>query len=172
MLMAIAARFGLELRQFDVANAFVHALIDRLVYMRMPRGYARQGMILQLDKALYGLRISPLLWQKDITKYLTSMGFLPVPHEPCCMIRNGLFIFFYIDDIIRHQLWTHPARLLQRLWHPKTIRIHLSTLQTKLSSVPTASRLVVEECSQVQICCFSCSEFSCSRTDLPRHRRI
>ena len=28
MLMAIAARFGLELRQFDVTNAFVHALID------------------------------------------------------------------------------------------------------------------------------------------------
>jgi hypothetical protein len=107
MLMAIAARFGLELRQFDVTNAFVHALIDRLVYMRMPRGYARQGTILQLDKALYGLRISPLLWQKDITEYLTSMGFLPVPHEPCCMIRDGVFIFFYVDDII---LGNHPDK--------------------------------------------------------------
>ena len=28
MLIAIAARFGLELRQFNVANAFVHALIN------------------------------------------------------------------------------------------------------------------------------------------------
>ncbi|KAK1913112.1 hypothetical protein P3342_005048 [Pyrenophora teres f. teres] len=107
MLMAIAARFSLELRQFDVANAFVHAPIDRLVYMRMPRGYTRQGTILQLDKALYGLRISPLLWQKDITEYLTSMGFLTVPHEPCCMIRDGVFIFFYVDDII---LGNHPDK--------------------------------------------------------------
>jgi hypothetical protein len=107
MLMAIAARFVLELRQFDVANAFVHALIDRLVYMRMPRGYARPGTILQLDKALYGLRISPLLWQKDITEHLTSMGFLPVPHEPCCMIRDGVFLFFYVDDII---LGNHPNK--------------------------------------------------------------
>lgn len=100
MLIAIAARFSLELRQYDVANAFVHALIDRVVYMRMPRGYALQGTILQLNKALYGLRISPLLWQKDITKTLTQMGFLPVPHEPCCMTRDGVFIFFYVDDII------------------------------------------------------------------------
>ncbi|KAI1667990.1 polyprotein [Pyrenophora tritici-repentis] len=84
MLMAIAARFGLELR-----------------------GYARPGTILQLDKALYGLRISPLLWQKDITKHLTSMGFLPVPHEPCCIIRDGVFIFFYVDNII---LGNHPNK--------------------------------------------------------------
>ncbi|KAK1910416.1 hypothetical protein P3342_008295 [Pyrenophora teres f. teres] len=28
------------------------------------------------------------------------MGFLTVPHEPCCMIRDGVFIFFYVDDII------------------------------------------------------------------------
>jgi hypothetical protein len=58
MLMAIAARSGLKLRQLDVTNAFVHALIDN---MGMPRCYVRQGTILQLDKALYGLRISPLL---------------------------------------------------------------------------------------------------------------
>jgi hypothetical protein len=23
-----------------------------------------------------------------------------VPHEPCCIIRDGVFIFFYVDDII------------------------------------------------------------------------
>jgi hypothetical protein len=39
MLMAIAAKYDLELKQFDVTNAFVHALIDREVYMRMPYGY-------------------------------------------------------------------------------------------------------------------------------------
>ena len=32
---------------------------------------------------------------------------MPVPHEPCCMTRNGVFIFFYIDDII---LSNHPDR--------------------------------------------------------------
>ena len=36
MLMAIAAKFDLELKQYDVTNAFVHAEIDREIYMRMP----------------------------------------------------------------------------------------------------------------------------------------
>ena len=61
MLIAIAARFDLELKQYDVTNAFVHATIDRDIYMRMPRGYQKPGTILKLQKALYGLRISPLL---------------------------------------------------------------------------------------------------------------
>jgi hypothetical protein len=40
------------------------------------------------------------LWQKDITESLTSIGFLLVPHELCCMIRDGVFILFYVNGII------------------------------------------------------------------------
>jgi hypothetical protein len=61
MALAIAARFNLELKQFDVTNAFVHALINRIVYIRMLKGYSVLGIVLKLNKALYGLRISPLL---------------------------------------------------------------------------------------------------------------
>ena len=61
MLMAIAAKHDLELKQYDVTNAFVHATMDREIYMRMPRGYKKKGTILRVQKALYGLRISPLL---------------------------------------------------------------------------------------------------------------
>jgi hypothetical protein len=75
--------------------------------MRTPRGYRKQGTILRLNKALYGLRISPLLWQKNITEYLAKIGFSLVPHEPCCMTRDGVFIFFYVDDII---LGNHLSR--------------------------------------------------------------
>jgi hypothetical protein len=39
MLIAIAAEYNLELIQHDVANAFVHAIIDRVIYIRMPHGY-------------------------------------------------------------------------------------------------------------------------------------
>jgi hypothetical protein len=100
MLMAIAAKFDLELKQYDVTNAFVHAAIDREVYMRMPRGYQKPGTLLRLQKALYGLRISPLLWQKEFTATLAEIGFKQIPQEPCCMIKNRVIIFFYVDDII------------------------------------------------------------------------
>ena len=30
-----------------------------------------------------------------------------MPHEPCCIIRDRVFIFFYVDDII---LGNHPNK--------------------------------------------------------------
>jgi hypothetical protein len=97
---AIAARFDLELIQYDVVNAFVHASIDQEIFMRMPPGHRKKGTILMLNKALYGLRISPLLWQKEFMKTLTEIGYTQVPHEPCCFIKEGVLIFFYVDDVI------------------------------------------------------------------------
>ena len=100
MLMAIAAKYNLELKQYDVTNAFVHAAMDRDVYMRMPKGYQKKGTILKVQKALYGLRISPRLWQKEFTTTLKALGFQVVPHKLYCMIKDSIIIFFYVDDII------------------------------------------------------------------------
>jgi hypothetical protein len=46
MLMAIAAEHDLKLKQHNVANAFVHASMDRVIYMRMPHGYQKPGTII------------------------------------------------------------------------------------------------------------------------------
>ena len=100
ILMAIAARFGLELVQYDAVNAFVNATLKDTIYMRMPTGHRIPGKILRLNKALYGLRQSPLLWQKELNTALQSLGFKAVPHEPCILIRDGILVFFYVDDIV------------------------------------------------------------------------
>ena len=84
--IAIAARFDLELKQYDAVNAFVHAPLRETVLMRLPPGRRAPGRILTLNKALYGLRKSPLLWQQLFTEKLQSLGFEPIPHEPCCLI--------------------------------------------------------------------------------------
>lgn len=99
-LMAIAARFDLELLQYDVVNAFVHAKMPYDVFMRMPHGFEKQDQVLKLNKALYGLRESPLLWQKLFNAALREAGCEAVKHEPCCWIRDGVIIFFYVDDIV------------------------------------------------------------------------
>lgn len=99
-LMAIAARFDLELMQFDAVNAFVNAPLEREVYMKMPPGSRKPGKILMLKKALYGLRESPLLWQKELRGTLQGLGFDIIPHEPCCMISNGIILFYYVDDLV------------------------------------------------------------------------
>ena len=99
-VLSIAARFDLEMKQFDAVNAFVNAKIDDDVFMELPVGYRKRGRALKLNKALYGLRKSPLLWQKELTGTLANLGFRPVPHEPCIMIRDGCLVFFYVDDIV------------------------------------------------------------------------
>ena len=99
-LIAIAARFDLELLQYDAVNAFVNADLDENVFMRLPPGHRKSGKILILNKALFGLRKSPILWQKLLTKALQDIGFKPIPHETCCLTYDGITIFFYVDDIV------------------------------------------------------------------------
>jgi hypothetical protein len=101
-LMAVTAKFDLETIQMDAVNAFVHCDLDEVVYMRFPPGFnqGKRDKVLRLRKALYGLRRSPLLWQKNLTSSLRELGFKEVPQEPCVMLKGGIVVFFYVDDIV------------------------------------------------------------------------
>jgi transposase InsO family protein len=99
-LMAITAQFDLETQQMDAVNAFVNCDLDETVFMKSPPGFGKPNKVLRLRKALYGLRRSPLLWQKELTKTFTNLGFREVPQEPCVMIKGGVIVFFYVDDIV------------------------------------------------------------------------
>jgi len=90
----------MELIQYDVVNAFVYINILYDVFMKMPDGYTKKGRILRLRKALYGLRESLLLWQKDFITTLKNLSCELVPYKPCCWIKDGIIIFFYVNDIV------------------------------------------------------------------------
>ena len=100
VLLALVAKFDLETLQLDAVNAFVHADLDETVFMRMPPGYGEQGKVLKLNRALYGLRRSPLLWQQKLTDEMKKLGFKEIPQEPCVVQKNGIIGFFYVDDIV------------------------------------------------------------------------
>ena len=63
-------------------------------------GYKEKGKVLYLYKALYGLKKSLLLWQRYFKSSLTKIGFSTVPYEPYYIIKKGVFIFFYINNIV------------------------------------------------------------------------
>jgi hypothetical protein len=59
IMLSIAVSKGLNLRQLDVQNAFLHGHLDEDVYMRQPPGYKHKSMpnyVCKLDKALYRLK--------------------------------------------------------------------------------------------------------------------
>ena len=49
--------------------------------------------------ALYRLKISPLLWYKELTNTLTEFRLKPVPGTNCLYTNGRLIVFFYIDNI-------------------------------------------------------------------------
>jgi len=98
--MAIAARFNLKLKQYNVVNAFINAQLEDIIYMRIPSGHKNPKKILQLQKALYGLRQLLLLWQKELTSTLLALKFQTISHKPYILIKSGILIFFYVNDIV------------------------------------------------------------------------
>ena len=100
VLLALVAKFDLETLQLDEVNAFVYSDLDETVFMRMPPRYGEQGKVLKLNRALYGLRWSPLLWQQKLTDEMKKLGFEEIPQEPCVVQKNGIICFFYVDDIV------------------------------------------------------------------------
>ncbi|KAJ9519998.1 hypothetical protein QJQ45_014723, partial [Haematococcus lacustris] len=94
VLLSVAAARGWELQQLDVKTAFLNAPVDegRLVYCQQPPGFETgQGLVCQLDKALYGLRQAPR----------ACLSSRPLPIQPAQQqAACGAHHVVYVDDII------------------------------------------------------------------------
>ena len=71
-LFAIFAFYDLNIEQMDVKAAFLHAIINQLLYVEIPKGYEQQwkNQVCLPKKALYGLKQSPRLWYKRLANFL------------------------------------------------------------------------------------------------------
>jgi hypothetical protein len=75
LLIALAAAFNLHAYQYDVLNAFLNAPLKRKLYARTPDGFQTElGGILELKRALYGLKEAPLLWYEHLKSTLIQLG--------------------------------------------------------------------------------------------------
>lgn len=86
----------LDILQFDVQGAFLHAPLTENVYIRTPKGCKRDAPFLKLKKALYGLKQAPKNWYETLTKWLVSVGFRESSCDPCLYLCSDDFsiIFF------------------------------------------------------------------------------
>jgi hypothetical protein len=116
MIFALVAAFDLDLRQRDAVTAFLNSRINKETYTGMPEGFQILGKCWKLHRALYGLRISPRLWQQEAAAVLIKLGLRQVPEDPCVFVGEGIIIFFYVDDILiaNHPSARERARKLER----------------------------------------------------------
>ncbi len=100
--MAMAAHFDLEIRQFDVVKAFLNAsrAKEQPITVTLPEGFAENGKVALLERALYGLKDSLLLWYQEFAKTLNLNGMEASPEEPCLFYTadRKVFLVVYVDD--------------------------------------------------------------------------
>ncbi len=59
LLMALVVLFDLFMDQMDVVTTFLYGLLDEVIFMRQPEGFAKRGrehLVCRLLKSLYGLK--------------------------------------------------------------------------------------------------------------------
>ena len=80
LLMAIAARNGWALDNFDFDQAFLNSILgeDEVIYLEQPPGYERKDReqwVYRLLKSLYGLKQGLKNWYDALHKALLELGF-------------------------------------------------------------------------------------------------
>jgi hypothetical protein len=91
----------------DIKSAFLNGNLKEEVYVHQPPGFAipdKEGKVLRLCKALYGLRHAPRAWNAKLDSTLRRMGFEQSLHEAAVYRRgnggNVLLVRVYVDDLV------------------------------------------------------------------------
>jgi transposase InsO family protein len=78
IVLAVCCARGFLIYQFDVDTAFLYGTLDEVVFMEIPDGIeCDDGMMLRLNKSLYGLKQAAHVWNKTINAVLIKIGFKP-----------------------------------------------------------------------------------------------
>ena len=125
ILVQIAASERMTVVTLDIGSAYLNALMpksnpNKLVFMRISKEVAaimvgvdstftpfihQDGtLIIELDRALYGCIESALLWHKELSGFLSKIGFQPNPQDICVLNRvnkeGKATIGIYVDDLL------------------------------------------------------------------------
>ena len=104
LLIFLAELNGLQTWATDIGNAYLEALTsEKVCIIAGPEFGERQGHVLIIYKALYGLRSSGARWHDRFSDCLRAEGFVPCKAEPDIWLRpnHGVYeyVAVYVDDL-------------------------------------------------------------------------
>lgn len=104
LLVAISAKFNLDIDQMDVVTAFLHGKVEEEIYMLQPKEFATDNRVCKLKKALYGLKQASRQWYLELDSVLIRNGFQRLLVDPCVYFDITLpkmtFVAVFIDDLL------------------------------------------------------------------------
>ena len=99
LVLMLASGWATE--TLDFSNAFIHATLDRPVWIHLPRGFhsSRKGKTcLRLLKSQYGLRTASRSWFELLTEALRELGFAQCTLDPCLFFQKNMVLVLHVDD--------------------------------------------------------------------------
>jgi hypothetical protein len=91
----------------DVKSAFLNGDLEEEAYVEQPPGFVKhgkEGKVLRLKKALYGLRQAPRAWNAKLDSSLAHLGFVRCLSKHAVYTRGSgadcLLLGVYVDDLI------------------------------------------------------------------------
>jgi hypothetical protein len=99
MLLALIAKFNLELDQMDVHTAFLNVFLKDDIYLKQPAGFEdpeHPDWVWKLEKAIYRLKQAGYEWNQTLDEYLRKEGFKCVRSEA----DHSLYILHKEDKVI------------------------------------------------------------------------
>jgi hypothetical protein len=107
IIMALVARYDLELHQMDVKIALLNGDLDETVYMAQPKGFVVKGkekLGCRLKKLIYELKQASRQWYLKFDKIIKEFEFKKNVEDNCVYAKfiNGKYVFLilYVDDIL------------------------------------------------------------------------
>ena len=109
VVMQKAVQDNLVLHQMDVKTAYLHAPIDREIYMEQPEGYEKKSktgekLVCKLQKSLYGLKQSGRNWNAMLHTCLIENDFVQNPADTCVYTKEKhnekVILIIWVDDLI------------------------------------------------------------------------
>ncbi len=113
MLLAVASARNLVVHHMDVDTAFLYGRMpaENHIYVTIPEGFPIPGdlqgkpnLVARVDRAIYGLKQSPRLWNKTIDSTMHKHGFNRSAQDSCLYTRqrngNILYVTIFVDDLV------------------------------------------------------------------------
>ena len=100
----MSAALNWEIHQIDFETAFLNSSIKPgiEVYIMPPEGFSEDsGIVLLLNKAIYGLKQASRAWQIKIRQWLLSKDWKISQYDACIFYHVGkkIIISVYVDDV-------------------------------------------------------------------------
>jgi len=99
---------NLELHSLDISNAFLNGVLDKPVYMKLPKGYEVHGKVCRLKKTLYGLKQAPREWYQVLSAAMRELGFTASYNDAALWYKDlpsgRVWVLHWVDDLqVAHQ---------------------------------------------------------------------